>query len=250
MPKTMRLTDDELRELHLSGLSANQIAAKFGYGHPTIIRRLRQMGIYEDGKHLDLPDDEIRELYQSGVRPSQIAARYGCTGGTIINRLQKMGVYLAKKGRAKTKLPDDETLRDMLVKHGPAKTAEMIGFQRGSIYSHMRRLYPEYDRRFTKHEYPPDDELRILFEKHPPDEAARILGVNRHSVYHQMRRLGITPIPSTYKKRGRTSKTPQGEDLMRLLKSHTPTEIADMYGVSPSSIYMASRSYRKSQNQK
>lgn len=86
---------DELVYWHNSGLSENELAAKFNASRTTIRRRLNMAGVPMMGRErVSLPTDKLVEMYLSGESENSIAAKYETSRTVIRNRLLKAGIAI------------------------------------------------------------------------------------------------------------------------------------------------------------
>jgi DNA-directed RNA polymerase specialized sigma24 family protein len=149
---------DELLDLHdRQGLTAPEIAARFGVQSQTVRKWLRQHNIplrkasshHEPPNKLPLPDREpLRVLYEDETRTTeQIAARFSVSSATVSNWLRRLdiplrppGIGLVARGRM---LPDADTLYRQI--HVERLSYAEIASQHGVDQSAVMRWLDRYD---------------------------------------------------------------------------------------------------------
>ena len=111
----LNLDDNEIKRLHDSGLSAQQIAIVMKCSKTTILNHLRKMNNQLDKIHLDEKNgdshkrkqialEDIIFLHNQGYTDQQIASALGCGRSNITMRLNKAGIKDRKSKKNNTDL--------------------------------------------------------------------------------------------------------------------------------------------------
>lgn len=146
--------EDQWSDLYLSGLSASQIAKRYGVGITTVSAHLRKMGVVmrkgseSNRKITDGLIDEWIDLYESGIGTPEIAKRYRVTSTTVLKYLHDRGIEISctiaesvsneiveryTQGESVRELADafslsDTSIRNHLKKHGLTLRKENRGY--------------------------------------------------------------------------------------------------------------------------
>lgn len=92
---------DEIKEMYLSGFSANKIATLYDTDKVSIVKILRALGVkIRDPKRIHINAQEFRELvqdYQTGYSLKMLAKRYDCSAPALKEFLVRKGVDIKEK---------------------------------------------------------------------------------------------------------------------------------------------------------
>jgi DNA-binding CsgD family transcriptional regulator len=91
------ISTDEIIRLKSAGFRREEIAEFLGCSVPLIYRRLKKLGLTEEGLggnklRRDIRNEDIIRMYNQGMRLKEIARQLGCEGNTVINRLRRVGM--------------------------------------------------------------------------------------------------------------------------------------------------------------
>ena len=134
--RLVHIPERELKHLYEeAGLTADEIARRYGCSAGTILNRLHQYGITASppGRAIvEIQKRELEELYLTQrMSLRQIARHYGCDHSTIKNKLKEYGLRHRTYAEANQVYPRRNFDGDL------AEKAYLVGFRLGDLYVKM-----------------------------------------------------------------------------------------------------------------
>ena len=114
MPARLDIDARRVVEFYEQRHSAQKIGQMLGCSKPTILQRLRELGIKPRGRRIDVDVKRMVELYEQGFTSREIGRMLNCSKNTVLRRLRASGTKLRQKTRELPDLKPSENLAYVL----------------------------------------------------------------------------------------------------------------------------------------
>lgn len=107
-----KITDLELlKSEYLNGMTIEELSDKYDCCDFTVIKKLKQLGIYKPVERKELIDRDILKTdYLNGKTIRELAKQFDCSRTTIVKRLKELGIYRTVKQKKKTNIFEEKVL--------------------------------------------------------------------------------------------------------------------------------------------
>jgi superfamily II DNA or RNA helicase/transposase len=190
--RRLALPIDEIVADYKSGMTAKDIAKKWGVSQGTITRRLKEAGmeIINPSAKKELPIDEIIADYKLGMSAAAIAKKWGIDRDGITKRLKEAGIEIINP-IAKKELPIDEIVADYKSGMSAAAIAKKWGVSAPTITSRLKEAGVEIINPGAKKELPIDEIVADYSSGMTVTAIAKKWGVSQGTIISRLKEAGV-----------------------------------------------------------